>query len=95
MRSRSVISSHLAEVFFNFAKNHKLVKSKKKFRRPEKSFAASLSRRVVSTVHKYDSIPLEACAEGCARKLAPKCFKAVPKEATLPINDIVSIVQKT
>lgn len=94
MRSRSVISSHLAEVFFNHAKNHKLVKAKKKFRKPEKSLAAALSRHIESRVHRYDAVPLEVGTEQGARQLAQDCWHATVDRATLPIQEIVTSTQK-
>lgn len=57
-RHSGLVSSQMCEDAFKFQKNSKVIRGKKKFRRPEKSYGVALARRVLSGVHKYQELPV-------------------------------------
>ena len=82
-RPRSIRSSYLAEVCSTFAKASKLIKGKKKYRRPQQSFGVSLSKNIVSVVHKYYGVPIERGQKIGSRFLQTRVWVVDPKMGAL------------
>ena len=94
-RSRSCVFSIPSENCFNAAKNAKLVKGKKKFRRPEKSYAAMIARRVESKVHKFQHVLADAPLQDAPPFLSKETFEADPSKCSLDLSHVVSTSCKT
>ncbi len=91
-----ITSTQLVEDCFNFQKNSKVVKGKKKFRRPEKTMGVILARQVLSKVHRYQEPTVDApLSQRCVR-LPATAFQpeAKPQKGGFPANQIVSTVAK-
>jgi hypothetical protein len=88
------MGSQGSEDLFNVAKNSRLVKGKKRFRRPEKSMAAMISRGIVDTVHRYTGVQPDTGAQSTAA-LPLTAFKARAQDCTLPVQHLASTKQAT
>ena len=58
-----MVSSQAAEDSFHRMKNAKLVKGKKRFRRPQKCMASVLATSMLSTVHRFEEIETSSAKE--------------------------------
>lgn len=93
---KGITSTQLIEDTFNFQKNSKVIKGKKKFRRPEKAYGVVLARQVLSKVHRYHEPPIDAPLSHRSVRLPGSAFQPVDKPAgDFPIGQIVSTVQKS
>jgi hypothetical protein len=91
-RSSGVIVSQASEYLFNATKNHRLVKGKKRFRRPEKQYAAMLAKGVPERVHRFTPIKPDTRADKSAA-LSQDAFVANEDRCSVPVGDIVSSKQ--
>jgi hypothetical protein len=88
-KATGMVASQAAEDTFNFMKNHKSVKGKKKYRRVEKCMSTVLARSVLSKVHRFDDIQVDCAPETLSAKLSPTAFKPDFGTASLPFWKIV------
>jgi hypothetical protein len=88
-RSSGVIVSQASEDLFNASKNHRLVKGKKRFRRPEKQYASMLAKGVPERVHRFTPIKPDTRADKSAA-LSQDAFVAKEDKCSVPVGDIVS-----
>lgn len=86
------IASQCSEDMFNHCKNGYLIKGKRKFRRPEKSWATILARKVPERIHRY--VPVEA-TEPVARtaSLDKTVFEASQKSCSLDVASLAGTSQ--
>lgn len=89
-----IIASQCAEDCFNHQKNSRLVKGKKKYRRPEKTMGAPLARRVLSSVHHYSEVPCDVPTAGKAVRLKKTAFSSDVREASMDLSKVCSTTQK-
>ena len=89
-RSDNIYSSQADEELFRFQKNSKLLKGKRRFRRPEKAMAMPLAKRVLSKVMRYDELEVDGLLPNRCVRLAGDAFQGKDSEGTLPFKDIVS-----
>lgn len=94
-KTTGMVSSQCAEDTFNFMKNHKKIKSKKKYRRPQKCMAVVLSRKVLSTTHHFKDIEVDINPEEQSAGLDVSAFRPDPEESSLPFKKLVSASSST
>lgn len=85
-----ILGSQLAEDCFNHMKNHRLLKSKKKYRKPTKCMSAVLASKVLSQVHDYKEVDVVMAPEERSVKLSKEVFQATKLKPSLPFHKIVS-----
>lgn len=88
-RSRCIMGSQASEDCFNAAKNSKLVKGKKRFRRPEKSFAVMISRGVAHRVHRYEKLQPDVAVPRSSA-LSVETFKANATTSSIDLSRVAS-----
>lgn len=88
-RFRCCPSSQAPEDLCNAAKNSRLVKGKKRFRKVEQSYAAMVSRQVVDNTHRYIGIRPDVPAPASAA-LSKETFRAPPRSCSLDTSGLVS-----
>ena len=93
-RFGGIISSQMAEDSFNFQNNSKIVKGKKKFRRPEKSWGVAIARNVVNAVHHYEAVPIDGALATRSGRLKPDMFCQKVQDCTLDVKGIASTQSK-
>ena len=92
-KNTGMVASQAAEDAANIMKNHRLVKGKKRYRRPQKCMGACLARNVLSKVHRFKEIEVSA-ASSKKRKLLPKdAYQAPCRRASMPFGKITSTKQ--
>jgi hypothetical protein len=85
-----VVSSQASEDSFNVCKNSRLVKGKRKSRRPEKCYAVILDRGVAHKIHRYDKVEPSAAIGMSSVHLTEEAFKGNPKEVSLPVEKLAT-----
>lgn len=93
-RSTGIFGSQLAEDLFNYQKNSSVIKGKRKFRRPEKAMGVVIAKEVVSTVHRFQSITVDASLPKQSIRLPKETFQPVESEASFPAGGIVGTSAK-
>lgn len=81
-------ATQIAEDCFNVQKNNKHIRGKRRFRRPEKTMGAVLSRSVLSKRHRYKEAPADVPLKQRSSRLAKKTFICDPADASLPLHKI-------
>lgn len=81
-------ATQLAEDCFNVQKNNKHIRGKRRFRRPDKTMGAVLSRSVMSKTHRYAEVPADVPLKQRSSRLAKKSFICDPADASLPLHKI-------
>ena len=94
-RFAGIISSQAAEDGFNLAKNSKVVKGKRKFRRPEKSFAVMLAKGLVDKIHDYDGVAGDVSVGRKRIRLSKAAFQPDVAAASFPFGKIVTTASTT
>lgn len=85
---RGGLSTQIVEDGFNLAKNAKLLKAKKRFRKPEKAMGVMLSRGLVGRVHDFSAVPSdEGLQRQCAR-LPAAAFQPDNKGASFDFKGV-------
>lgn len=82
-----------SEDCFNHAKNSRLVKGKKRFRTPQKSWAAMLARRVPEAVHRYTALQPDVGVPATS-VVQEGVFTARPQLCELKLDGLVSTSQR-
>lgn len=85
-----VMASQACEDSFNFMKNSKLVKAKRRFRRPEKCFGVAVAKGVADKVHRYKPVNCDVPVQGRSIKLKRSIFVPEVREASMQFNKICS-----
>jgi len=86
---RGCLATQVVEDEFNFQKNHKVIKGKKKFRRPQKNYAVALEAPLLQQVHRYKTIVPDIPVLG--RKtgaLNADTFNAQQSKSSMPLGKI-------
>lgn len=90
-----IISTRAVEDCFNHQKNSRLVRSKRKYRRLEKTMGVVLAREVLERVHRYDPVPNDLPAVARAIRLPKEAFLAPAGRASLPLGKVSSTQAST
>lgn len=85
------MASQLCEDCFNYHKNSRLVKSKKKYRRVEKAMGVVLAKQVLSRQHRYEEVPCDIPTSSKAIRLPKSAFAAEPKLATMNLGSVSGV----
>ena len=83
-------ASQACEDSFNHQKNAKVIKGKKKYRRVEKTMAAVLAKKVLSSIHRFKDVPTDMHLEQQSDRLPKDAFYADPLQASFPLHKICS-----
>lgn len=86
------LASQAVEDMFNHAKNSFLVKGKRRFRRPEKSYGAILARKVPSEIHRYTPVGATVPAPRSS-VLDRGAFEANPQACSVDVTGLSSTQQ--
>ena len=89
-----ITASQMAEDCFNIQKNM-TIKGEKKYRRPEKTMGAVLSRSVLSKVHRWKEVTADTPLTRRSRRLARSKFIPDAKKQTMPLTKVSSTVATT
>ena len=84
------MSSQPCEDTFNFQKNSKVVKGKKKFRRPAKVMSVAIDRQVLSKMHKFKEVEADEAIDALTARLPKNAYQCSDADASL--KDIPKIV---
>lgn len=82
------MASQACEDSFNFMKNSRLVKAKRRFRRPQKCFGVAVSRGVADVVHRYRGVPCDVPVDGRSIKLKRSVFEPDVRHASMQFSKI-------
>jgi hypothetical protein len=88
------VSSCLVKDCFNFQKNSKHVKGKKKFRRPEKCMGVILARKVLSKQHRYGELEVDSGISSRAIRLPAAAFQQPVNAGSMSMGQVVSTASK-
>ena len=88
-----ITASQACEDVFNFQKNHKQVKGKKKYRRPEKCYAVAVGKRVLSEQHRYAEVTADQHGDSRSERLPRTHFYPDAAQQSLPFHKIASYKQ--
>ena len=91
-RKRGCLQSQGSEDLFNAAKNHKLIKGKKRWRKAKKQYAAMISKKVVERIHKYDPVLPDVPVPKTA-VLDDSVFQPDALKCTLPLEQLFPLKQ--
>ena len=83
-------ASQADEECFRYMKNSKVIKGKRRSRRPEKAMAVVLAKEVLSKVMKYKEVEVDGLLPDRSVKLSKEAFQGLEKNNTLPFHEIVS-----
>lgn len=89
-RSTGTVSSQMCEDAFNFQKNSKVIRGKKKFRRPEKSWGVGLARKVMSSVHHYTELVVEDALKLQSVRMPRSSFAPEEGKSSMQFGEVVS-----
>lgn len=76
-----IFASQLCEDCFNFQKNSRLVKAKKKYRRVEKTMGVVLAKKVLSKQHRFAEVPCDVPTQSRSVRLRKEAFAADVRQA--------------
>lgn len=86
-----IVSTQAVEDSFHHMKNAKLVRGKRRYRRPEKCMASVLARGVLGRVHKYEEVETTSAREGASERLPREAFVPSLAASSLPFGKIVDV----
>ena len=90
-----VLSSQISEDCFNFMKNSKQLKGKKKFRRVQKCMSSALTAKVLSGKHRYKELKVDQAATFGKSRPPDDAFTPHKGKHSMEFHKLVSTSQST
>jgi hypothetical protein len=90
-----ILSSQISEDCFNFMKNSKQLKGKKKFRRVQKCMASALTAKVLSQKHKYKELKVDQAKTLGKSRPPDDAFTPNKAKKSMDFHKLVSTSQTT